>query len=57
MQSPLRRILFGVASMAVTISVRRLAEDMLIVLGHRGDIPRFAQRYAVKQLRYRGARW
>lgn len=33
------------------------AGDTLIVLGHRGDIPRFAERYAIKQLRYRGARW
>ncbi|WP_088894219.1 potassium channel family protein [Leptolyngbya ohadii] len=31
------------------------AGDTLIVLGHRGDIPKFAQRYAVKQIRYRGA--
>jgi voltage-gated potassium channel len=36
-------------------NLRLHAEDTLIVLGHRGDIPRFAQRYDVKQLRYRGA--
>jgi voltage-gated potassium channel len=32
------------------------AGDIVILMGHRGDIPKFAQRYAMKrEMRYRGA--
>jgi voltage-gated potassium channel len=38
-------------------SLQLHGEDTVIVLGHRGDIPKFARMYEVKrQLRYRGAR-
>ncbi len=39
-------------------SLPLLDGDTVIVMGHRGDIPKFAQTYALKrQLRYRGARF
>jgi voltage-gated potassium channel len=32
--------------------------DTVILLGHRGDVPNFARRYALRrEMRYRGSSW